>query len=278
MVDGTIPQERRDFYVYVIFRSDGRPCYVGKGRGGRWKSHAYKSTNIHLRRLYAKAASALPAIKVREHLTEFDALRTEVALIAAIGRGERGPLVNLTNGGDGISGHIHTDECKSRISAATAGKPKHAGFGKLISLRQKGIPKSDAHCIAIGTAARGRKHSEETKARIGNTQKGRKKSPFSAEHCAKLSAAMSGALLSDAHKANIAAAGIGRKATDEARKAIGDAQRGVPCPQRGRKGRIRTAAHCAAISAAKRAASAAKRVGQRACQTSASMGVISAQV
>jgi hypothetical protein len=41
-----------DFYVYVLFRLDGEPFYVGKGRGRRWKFHATTA----IRELSHKAA------------------------------------------------------------------------------------------------------------------------------------------------------------------------------------------------------------------------------
>jgi len=48
----------------------------------------------------------IPKIKVRENLSEDEAFTVEVALIAAIGRQDlgRGPLLNLTDGGEGATG------------------------------------------------------------------------------------------------------------------------------------------------------------------------------
>jgi hypothetical protein len=119
MVDATLPQERSDFYVYVIFRLDGAPCYIGKGRGGRWKHHVKNSHNAHLTRIYAKSGGDLPIIKVREHLTDKQAIETEIALIAAVGRITCGAcLVNLTDGGDGASGAIRSVEYRKKQSVA----------------------------------------------------------------------------------------------------------------------------------------------------------------
>lgn len=214
MVDVTVADERRDFYVYVIFRENGEPCYVGKGCRGRWKTHVTKSHNLHLQHIYAKAAVELPVVKVREGLTDDGACTTEMALIAAIGREKSGgPLVNLTDGGDGT-----------------------AGFN---------APKSAAHRLAIGTALKGIALSEERRQKISLATKGRL---LSAAHRAKLTAANTGkvrgspsaqtrakirtALIGQTHsvetKAKMSAAGRGATKSPAHREGIGAAQRGLP--------------------------------------------------
>jgi hypothetical protein len=50
----------------------------------------------------------VPYVKVREHITEAEAFETEIALIKAIGRFPFGPLVNMTDGGEGSSGHVRS--------------------------------------------------------------------------------------------------------------------------------------------------------------------------
>lgn len=57
----------------------------------------------------------LPVVKVREGLTESDAFQTEIAFISAIGRGKNGPLVNLTDGGDGPTGAKHSKKARKQI-------------------------------------------------------------------------------------------------------------------------------------------------------------------
>ena len=123
MVDDTLPQERCDFYVYVIFRPSGEPCYVGKGKGNRWKQHAKHSYNPNLKRIYANAGGDLPIIKFRDGLTDAEAIVLEMALIAAIGRKkDGGPLVNLTDGGDGPIGMVLSAESRAKIGKAHTGK------------------------------------------------------------------------------------------------------------------------------------------------------------
>ena len=92
------------FYVYIAFRLDGSPCYVGKGKGKRYLSHLRRSHNPWLRRIVAKAGGAIPIVVIRSGLSEPEAFEIEVALIRAIGRKGSGPLVNMTDGGEGVAG------------------------------------------------------------------------------------------------------------------------------------------------------------------------------
>jgi hypothetical protein len=96
---------RHKYYVYVYFRPNGVPCYVGLGgTTNRWLWHEKEPTNAHLWNIIQKAGGSLPKLKVREGLTKAEAIETEKALINAIGRRDlkSGPLVNRTDGGDGI--------------------------------------------------------------------------------------------------------------------------------------------------------------------------------
>ena len=95
------------FYVYILFRPwDGSPFYVGKGKGARWLKFN-RPDNRHFRAILKKARRLgleVPSVKIRDGLAEDEALSLEMIFIAAIGRGKKGPLVNLTDGGDGVSG------------------------------------------------------------------------------------------------------------------------------------------------------------------------------
>ena len=124
----SIPKaDRRESYVYILFRQDGRPCYVGKGIKDRWLRHERYPQNPHLAAIIAKAGGSIPKVKIREGLTDAEACETEMAFIAAIGRKcNGGPLVNMTDGGDGLKGHTHTKspEARRRIGDALRGKKK----------------------------------------------------------------------------------------------------------------------------------------------------------
>jgi hypothetical protein len=98
----------KDFYVYVLWRSDKmEPFYVGKGHNGRVLQHfcESESSNHFKTRIIAKT-DVLISLTPAE--SEEAAHEREIALIAAIGRRDldAGPLANLTDGGEGTSGHI----------------------------------------------------------------------------------------------------------------------------------------------------------------------------
>lgn len=112
----------RKFFVYCLFRPSGAPCYIGKGSGGRLQTSAagQGSTNPRLQKIIERHGGPLPAVVIRNGLTEPEAFATEMALISAIGRNKRGPLVNMTDGGEGISGHRHGQKTRDLMSRKAA--------------------------------------------------------------------------------------------------------------------------------------------------------------
>lgn len=179
---------RSDFYIYVIFRLDGSPCYVGKGCGRRITEHRRKrKTNPHLANIMARANNDLPSIKVRENLTEVEAYAIEVALIAAIGRGKKGPLVNLTDGGDGRYGHSPSEQTREKLRAAHRDRSPEASRSRAekISRFHKGKPKSP-ETRAKMSAAKANMTPEQRSAWIEKISAGHTGKTLSPEHRAKI--------------------------------------------------------------------------------------------
>jgi NUMOD3 motif len=168
-----------NFYVYIIFRLDGSPLYVGKGRGERWRRFDWSSRrNPHFLRIVAQAKSfgrELPKLKIRDGLTESAAFEIERAFIAAIGReAHGGPLVNLTDGGEGRSGAILSAESRAKIAAAHRGRKLSPEHRAAIGAGVKGKKKLDGHGAKIATINRQRVFAPETRAKISAANKGRK--------------------------------------------------------------------------------------------------------
>lgn len=154
------------FYVYVFFRPwDGSPFYVGKGKRNRWRQVSPKSrNNQRFHRIIAKAnrlGLEVPVIKVREGLTNEQACEIEIALIAAVGRGQNGPLVNLTDGGDGKTGYVPSAETCQKIRIANTGHKASLETKALMSAQRKNVPKTPAHNKAVSEALSDRKFSDE---------------------------------------------------------------------------------------------------------------------
>jgi hypothetical protein len=203
-----------DFYVYILFRWDGVPMYVGKGRRNRWVQHTCpcnllgndRKTNVLKKTI--RLLGEVPRIKVAEGLVEDDAINIEAALILAIGRHPNGPLLNYTDGGQGP--HNMTAEAREKIAQAHRGR--------------KASPETRAK---LSAAHKGRKPSQEAIEAIRAYFTGRPKSP---EHRAKLSAVKKGLPTtiskSPEARAKIGAAQRGRTHTAEVREKIRLARRG----------------------------------------------------
>ena len=84
------------FYTYAFLREDRTPYYIGKGTGNRIYSK-------HRRIKPPKDKSR--TIFLKKNLTEVEAFRHEIYMIAVFGRKDlsTGILRNKTNGGEGVS-------------------------------------------------------------------------------------------------------------------------------------------------------------------------------
>jgi hypothetical protein len=168
-----------DFYVYIYFRLNGVPCYVGKGRGYRWAEHEYKrSSNPILARIIEKAGRPLPKIKVREGLSNEEAIATEIAFIAAIGREHvGGPLVNLTDGGTNNVGRIDRESSRAKRNAANRGRKRTPEQCARMAAAHLGKALTPEHAAKIGAALRGKAKTPEHAANISRGKLGTKASP-----------------------------------------------------------------------------------------------------
>lgn len=104
--------EERKYYVYMYLREDGTPYYVGKGTGDR----AYSKNRT------IKPPKDLSRIIFHaQNLTEEEAFAIEIEQIKKYGRvnNNTGILRNLTNGGEGFSGWIPSEEDLAKRGAAS---------------------------------------------------------------------------------------------------------------------------------------------------------------
>jgi hypothetical protein len=186
--------EHSDYYVYVLFGWDGVPYYVGKGRRRRLNNHP-----------------DVPKAKIREGLTNAEALKIERLLIFALGRRPDGLLINKNYGGTGTLdwtieqreamrkrmlgrrhalGNRHTPEVIELIGAASLGR-SYPNRKKIKWSR----PMSDQQRAAMSKREKGRKRPAEVVAKIKAGLTGR---PVSKATREKISIANTGKVHSEA--------------------------------------------------------------------------------
>jgi hypothetical protein len=204
------------FYTYAYLREDRTPYYIGKG------------TN---KRLYVRGKTDIKPPKdkyriiyLKQNLTEEEAFKHETYMIAVFGRKDLGTgiLHNRTNGGDGSSGVVVSEETKLKMSKTRKGKSfsgehkrkiseakkqQTEETRKKISQANRGKKRSEEQRKLMSERVKGRKHSEETKKKMSEKRKGR---VFSEEHKQKIREALSGIKRSEETKKKISEASKGR--------------------------------------------------------------------
>ena len=104
------------FYTYAYLREDRTPYYIGKGCGKRIYDNKGKPCG--------KPKDKSRVIFLKQNLTEEEAFKHEIYMIAVFGRMDLGTgiLHNKSNGGEGPSGFIHSEESKRKMSVALKGR------------------------------------------------------------------------------------------------------------------------------------------------------------
>jgi len=135
-------QSKNLCYIYKHIRLDTNVVfYIGKGTNtnGKYK-RAYSSdrTNLHWHNIVKKYGYSVEIIV--ENLTEKEANQKEVELILDYGRIDlgTGTLVNMTAGGEGVSGVIMSEKTRKKIGDAHRGRVHTEQSRKNMSEAHKG--------------------------------------------------------------------------------------------------------------------------------------------
>ncbi len=158
------------FYTYAYLREDKTPYYVGKGKGKR----LYKRTKRDIKPPKDKTRIIL----LKQNLTEEEAFKHEIYMIAVFGRKDLGTgiLRNKTDGGDGVSGYIFTE---TQRQAVIRSNKKRKGWKfteevkQQLSEKVKGRKLTEEAKRKLSKKAKlrvGWKHKEETKIKMSKSQ------------------------------------------------------------------------------------------------------------
>jgi hypothetical protein len=112
------------YYTYAYLREDGRPYYIGKGKGNRWHQKYGKNC------IPPKDKNKI--IKLKQNITEEEAFKHEKYMIAIFGKkcDGTGILMNIADGGIAPPTHYGNNsptkrpEVRAKISASNKGKLK----------------------------------------------------------------------------------------------------------------------------------------------------------
>ncbi len=144
----------RKYYTYAWLREDGTPYYIGKGHDKRaWSNKSRRGTKPPLDRSRV--------LILKKDLTEEEAFKHEMYMIAIFGRKDLGTgiLWNYTDGGEGVSGLVHTLEARAKMSSSHTGKIQG--------------PPSEETRLKMSRSQKGRVIPEETRRRMSTSKKGK---------------------------------------------------------------------------------------------------------
>ena len=208
------------YYTYAYLREDKTPYYIGKGKGNR-----IYSTNRSIKPPKDKSR----IIYLKQNLTEEEAFRHEIYMIDVFGRKDLGTgiLHNMTNGGEGSSGWVPSEESRRKMSQSSKGKThsketrRKMGEAKKGNTYMLGKTLSEETRRKIGEASKGRDPSEETRRKISESKKN-----ISEETRRKMSEASKGRTPSEESRRKMSQSSKDKTHSEETKRKIGDAGKG----------------------------------------------------
>ncbi|KKM99139.1 hypothetical protein LCGC14_1150850 [marine sediment metagenome] len=182
--------------MYINIK-DMTPFYVGKGSKDRWKPqyHQHNAQPVLVNKIRKMGMKNIFVCFPFTGLDHKDALVFERMLINIYGRKDLniGPLLNLTDGGDGLEGYTHSEETKAKMRATQKRLIKEGKVTPPCYWKGKCRPDADKKKISetlkgSPSPMKGKKHSETTKRKMSVAAKARK--PMTEKHRKHLSDAV----------------------------------------------------------------------------------------
>jgi hypothetical protein len=154
-----------EYYTYAYLREDKTPYYIGKGKG---------------KRIYSTCRRIKPPkdksriIYLKQNLTEEQAFKHEIYMVDVFGRKDLGTgiLYNMTNGGEGMSGAIRSDEYRKKMSEAKKNHTVSEETKRKLSEAHKNP--SEETRKKISEANKDKTLSKETRRKLSVAKKGMK--------------------------------------------------------------------------------------------------------
>lgn len=210
---------KEDMVLYFHRTPDEKVFYVGIGN--KYRPYRKSGRTKWWNNIVNKHGYSIEI--VLENLSKDKAIEMECFYINLFGRADigLGNLVNMTDGGEGTNNRKQSQETKDKISKNSA----KIWLGKKLPLETR-IKLSKSH---IGIQAGelhplyGKNRSQETKDKIGKSNKGMK---HSEETIKKMSESKFGIIKSDEHRINLSKSLLGKTKSDEHRKNISESKKG----------------------------------------------------
>lgn len=170
------------FYVYKITNTVNGKLYIGKAENvtERWQkhvSHARTMRGFILHNAIRKYGEKNFEVSIMEECkTDEEASEREIFWVAVyktnIYRHGSEFGYNMTDGGEGMTGHHHSDDTKRKMSEASKGKPKSESHKKQLSIAHVGMKLMPEHKANIGRAGIGRKHTKIAREKLSASKIG----------------------------------------------------------------------------------------------------------
>lgn len=160
------------YYVYAHRKaSNNEIFYIGKGKCRRYKSKSSRNDRWHK----TVNKHGLICEILISNLTEEESFLKEIEMIKKL-KSEGVDLCNMSDGGEGNSGHIHSEVTREKISKAHKGKKQPIDLVMKRAAVLKGKKRTKEICEAIAARNRARVVSAATKEKMSIARTGMKRS------------------------------------------------------------------------------------------------------